>query len=298
MDITPIPIFPPELECVIFEIAAAISETRDRTNVLLVAKRVYHWSVLDDFCSIKQLKCSLRIRPQLYRVLRKLKIRSETLRSENHEDDIDAQYQYFHRSSARLQDVGKFVRHLMIGPFKEDHVTDILKMCPEVEDLALWTGSSDTRRNLPIIRLLPLRSLSANISQFLPEDFQGPAFSNLTHLDVILFAQDDAWGKWKVLTTLPKLTHLCLNSTVTLEVMQNLLSQCSHLRVLINLSLYGTPQSSEGYLTIEDPRLVLIDTYEVDLVPRDWEEGAYGRFDMWDFGERFVEARKRKYLRL
>jgi len=45
MDVIPAPVFPPELERLIFEIASINCERVNAINILLVAKRVHDWSV-------------------------------------------------------------------------------------------------------------------------------------------------------------------------------------------------------------------------------------------------------------
>ena len=174
----------------------------------------------------------------------------------------------------------------------------VLELCPEVEDLALWVGKQN-KSHLSLIQRLPLRCFSADLSDWSANDLQGPAFSNLTHLDVIELAESDDCERWNIVTSLPKLTHLSLNCIVGLPVLRYLLSQCPHLCLLIMLELYGTDdtwaKSSEGYITIDDPRLVLINCYDqMNQVMGDWVENAHGRFGLWDFSERFVEARRRE----
>ncbi|KAJ3508526.1 hypothetical protein NLJ89_g5703 [Agrocybe chaxingu] len=134
-----------------------------------------------------------------------------------------------------------------------------------------------------------------------PGDFQGPSFSNLTHLDVV-GRNDEPWSTWKQLVTLPKLTHLSVNCPIAYQVVLDL-SECKHLRLLIMLirgsdwleTKYLQPDAYENaYKTIDDYRLVLLDDTPAGDASRDFINGARGEMNMWTFAEKISLARKHK----
>ena len=68
-------------------------------------------------------------------------------------------------------------------------------------------------------------------------------------------------------------------------MLQNLLSQCIHLSLLISLqspNSYNLVHPSQEYITIDDSHVVFMDGYTLRFLLEDWEEGAYGRFGFWD----------------
>ncbi|CAA7260809.1 unnamed protein product [Cyclocybe aegerita] len=202
----------------------------------------------------------------------------------------------------KLEDVGKFAEHLLVGGSRNaEEVNRILEASPNVFNLAIWSEKS-LRRFLPHLRRLSPRQLSANIDSMDPEDFQGPAFSNLTHLDVVGW-NDEPWSTWKQLVTLPKLTHLSINCPVASQVVLDLLSECKHLQVLVILKRGSDwlemkclqPNAYENaYKTIDDHRLVLLDQTPAGDVSQDWINGARGEMNVWTFAEKISYARKHK----
>lgn len=205
-----------------------------------------------------------------------------------------AERQDFPNCHTKTCDVGIFVQHLLIdtGGGKGNGAS-VLELCPNVEDLALWIGKNN-KSHLPIIQHLPLRSFSADLSNWSANDLLVPAFSKLTHLDVIDFSEGEMWN---IVNSLPKLTHLSFNCIVELAVLQRLLSQCPLLSLFIfDLSREARSTQSQEYHTINDSRLVLINSYRRNLIVKDWKESAYGRYGFWEFSERFSEARRREFL--
>ena len=102
------------------------------------------------------------------------------------------------------------------------------------------------------------------------------------------------WKDWEILTSLPKLTHLCINKNVEVDAINNLLSQCASLSLLvavINTQSHRPPKPSGSYHTVDDHRLILIDKYDMKKMQTDWEDSADGRPDMWDFCGLIRDAR-------
>ncbi|KAK6996671.1 hypothetical protein R3P38DRAFT_3329379 [Favolaschia claudopus] len=175
---------PPELERVIFELAAWLYPSMIQT-LILVAKRVWIW-----------------IEPQLYHVV---------LCDGGETQLLIKMLEY--KSPEFLQ---AHVRHLALSSStSRDEVTRILSICTNICDLALWTGDTYPAM-LPLLRnLTSLKCLSINLYSLFggPENFQIPpvddlALKNLTHLDVF---SDIPEPLWPFFGMLPSLTHLSLS---------------------------------------------------------------------------------------
>jgi len=284
------PILPPELEQLIFDIASSQLTLHDRLPLLLVAKRVHEWLVTQSFFKYLTLANAPidRIKPTFYRVFNRLAL-----------DFIEENALDYPPSPTSLEDVGHFVLHFMIGGRRrvtEDQLVRILTLCPNATDVALWSGDVQTRPSVKSCLLrLPLQKLSANLSGLQRADFLTPSFLSITHLGIITMgSKRKEWKDWEILTSLPKLTHVCINKNVEVDAVHNLLSQCTGLRLLVAVTFPGSHRPSnpsESYHTIDDHRLILVDIYDVKYMAADWENGANGRFDLWDFGGLIRDAR-------
>ena len=184
----------------------------------------------------------------------------------------------------------------MLGKLTEHQFVRILTLCSNATGVALWSGDVQTRPAIKNLLLrLPLQRLSADLSHFQRSDFLTPSFLSITHLDIITMgSKRGGWKDWEILTSLPKLTHVCINKNVEVDAIHNLLSQCACLSLLVAVI---TPRShrhakpSGSYHTIDDHRLILVDNYDITKMVADWENGANGQSDMWDFGGLIRDAR-------
>ncbi|PPQ74238.1 hypothetical protein CVT24_001109 [Panaeolus cyanescens] len=163
----------------------------------------------------------------------------------------------------------------------------VLPYCPNVEDVVLWpsssSGGSDTIYTAhPTIQMLSnLKRLSGTVGKLTKDDFLSPVYLGLTHLDII------GNMEWDLLTHLKYLTHLCFSHPPEdLAHTVGRLSEHDRLRVVIALR-----DSSRGQF--KDPRLVLLR----ELDESDWELGANGGMDFWEFAERIVLAREAGFIR-
>ena len=210
----------------------------------------------------------------------------------------------FPNSPTKLEDVGAHVRHVLYdgdGDVEEDLIQRVFKFCPNLEDFALWHSPFHPDW-LPLVsRLQGLRLLSANLSVLVPVVYQNPIFHNLTHLDVVESSGIRWIDCWKQMTRhLSSLTHLSINEDVEVEVLRELLAQCLRLHLLLVLnSATIEEEDPEGiagsYLDVDDTRLVLIEGYHLPHATQDWENCAYGRYDLWDFGASCRDARNGAY---
>jgi len=184
----------------------------------------------------------------------------------------------------------------MIGKLTEHQFIRILTLCPNATDIALWSGDVQTRSVIKKLLLqLPLQRLSTELSHFQLSDFLTPSFMSITHLDILTMgSKRKEWKDWEILASLPKLTHLCINKNVEVDTIHNLLFQCGSLSLSITVITpwsHRPAKPSGSYHRIEDHRLILIDNYDITKMVADWEKGANGLSDVWDFGGLIRNAR-------
>ena len=196
--------------------------------------------------------------------------------------------------------MGFHVRRVLFnGDVEEDLVQRVFKFCPNLEDFALW-HSPFRPRWFPLISP-GLRLLSANLSVLVPMTYQQPIFHNLTHLDVVASSGIRWIDCWKQMAQqLSSLTHLSINEDVEVEVLIELLVQCFRLCLSIVLKAAAIEDEDQrsiasSYLDIDDTRLILIEEYYLPHATQDWENCAYGRYDLWDFGASCRDARNGVY---
>ncbi|KAK7055736.1 hypothetical protein R3P38DRAFT_3253727 [Favolaschia claudopus] len=253
---------PPELERVIFELAAWLYPSMIQT-LILVAKRVCIW-----------------IEPQLYHVV---------LCDGGETQLLIKMLEY--KSPEFLQ---AHVRHLALSSStSRDEVTRILSICTNIRDLALWTGDTYPAM-LPLLRnLTSLKCLSINLYSLFggPENFQIPpvddlAFKNLTHLDVF---SDIPEPLWPFFGMLPSLTHLSLSDFYDSDMVDMVFDTCASLELLVVVSTEEDNEDMFQPSDTADPRLCSVSCQEFRL---DWIEGAWGRCDYWRRAESMVEKRR------
>jgi len=139
-----------------------------------------------------------------------------------------------------------------------------------------------------------LTRLSARIQDVLFDDLFIESFSNITHLDMLGFISDSWERHWKVLTHLPRLTHLSIPDDIRLAVASKFLLFCPLLKVMIVIP--GPLRYSEDALEmVDDDRFVLLESLSYTYIVHDWETGANGGVDIWFFGELIAFARHSEY---
>ncbi|KAF8907868.1 hypothetical protein CPB84DRAFT_1767774 [Gymnopilus junonius] len=261
------PRLPLELECLIFECAASQWTAKDSTVLLVVAKRVNAW-----------------VYPIIFRVFSQ----AEGSRFPNFEK----------YPSIKVEDVGKFARHLLAGTRNLDL---LLSFCPNVHNLALWYGVS-LSEHLGAIRNLHLTRFSATFLDIaLKELLLGPAFSYLTHLEILSLdprTRESLPDQCSVIADIPKLSHLSI-PVENADLVPSCLLQCRNLHVLILSSDRDDfrIRKHEDFSGIKDGRLVLmLSDYYVES-EMDWINGAKGKVDSWITADLYVLARKSNFLR-
>ncbi|KAJ3508529.1 hypothetical protein NLJ89_g5704 [Agrocybe chaxingu] len=204
-----------------------------------------------------------------------------------------------------LDSVCPFARHLLVGgPLKEEEICQIFEASPNVVDLCIWSELPLKKFIHYIHRLCPLR-LSVDLASLDLDDFTGPAFSRVTHLDAVGW-KGQPWRVWKNVTLLPKLTHLAVNCPVENEVIVGLLSECQHVELLVvfkagedwyDLERNDPDKFSSIFTDIDDERLVLLEDNPTGSVLQDWESSASGGMNIWTFAESVLFARQHGLFR-
>ncbi|KAJ6550231.1 hypothetical protein B0H19DRAFT_1160665 [Mycena capillaripes] len=268
------PRLPPELEKLIFEIAAFIHPAA-MPRILRVAHRIQIW-----------------IEPLLYNVLAIIA------------DDAPSPTTKT-RFIRRVRNINKLLRQREAS-FLRDHVRSVCLFADDPDDyffcnypkdfLPRLLSVCDTIVNLsfrgrgylvPHLGSLPLQRLSVNISYLYhntPPTFTQPFFLHVTHFDLY----DLSWGDtWPDLASLAHLTHLSFRHNMIQDSLwQGALTYCPLLEVLVLLSngRYRTapPPSS-------DPRVVALRLVDYHA---DWELGARGGQDYWIRAEALVKERR------
>ncbi|KAJ6508799.1 hypothetical protein C8R45DRAFT_454433 [Mycena sanguinolenta] len=274
------PVFPPELEREIFEIAAR-SSTKLIPRLLRVARRVKIW-----------------LEPLLYPII-------------VFRDSLPGHICFsfaglLHALSSQPPGfAAEYIRHLFI-PYtvleRETRIGQLLAICSGVQDLVLMNTPMPRVRGPFRLGLLAKMSLTRlcisakNLFAPDPVDFTHALFAHVTHLD-LLDEVGDPWDpRWAGLALIPRLTHLAFDITESLlweGVIYGALKHCPKLQAL---ALMWSPwlrdtmrmheqEEKVGRVADSDPRFVIV---LQTSYTHDWESGARGGIDAWNRAEELV----------
>ncbi|KAJ7058932.1 hypothetical protein C8F01DRAFT_1147575, partial [Mycena amicta] len=242
------PFLPPELERIIFELAAW-NDRRTTRSLLLVAHRVWIWT-----------------EPLLYRVIlfdghplrRLLGISSARSRSHIH-----------HLALANA--------HISLEDGK-----DLVSTCPNITNLAVWSGHINLAVMHSLTQLTRLSISPAGLFPGLdtalsPEQLLTP-FPVLSHLEVF---GSERFAFYSLLNCVPALTHLAFApDDCNAELVHSALRICNNsIRVVVALThdlQARIPREVEE--EIDDPRFCVV---ECTYYKADWIFGAWGGRDFW-----------------
>ncbi|TFK63820.1 hypothetical protein BDN72DRAFT_963665 [Pluteus cervinus] len=270
-----IPFLPPELEQLIFEMAA-FSCKPDIPTLCRVAQRVRKWTI-----------------PVWYRVI----IR---------QGDYDPNKTQAPPTPSQALYVKDLL--LTVSSTPEDVLT-YLTLCTRVENVASWPRF-ESGELLPLFNALPnLRRLSINLLTLFGgerPDFGHTVWRNVTHLDIVdefqswWHDEDDAgYGvtastKPNTLTMLPKLTHIAFNDRVPKEVVIDLLRKSSPPYPIQVIVLLGDHTDELADALPGDPRIVMdVNSGQGGWV-EDWRRGAEEGGDFWVRAEEIIEAKRER----
>ncbi|KAF7377248.1 hypothetical protein MSAN_00145100 [Mycena sanguinolenta] len=281
------PVLPPELEQIIFEVAA-LSWPRLIPRLMLVAWRVKAW-----------------VEPLLYRTII-VGSHLDILRKKPDSDTRPFPIPYqsllslVHSSqSLRLLDS---VRNLYIAHGDAGEEAAIFAACSGIENLWLSAGTSlvvlEIQFHRPLKRLHGTLKVIFGASISTAIDLTHSVFASLTHLEIFDFPEDGIDLRvWTALTHLPHLTHLAFDDEDYLPMCGSLLPTWKHLKVLVIL-YSGTDGSLDAELfadysvpeLADEPRVVLMVCSEY---LEDWIKGAHtGYHDYWSQAEDHIARRK------
>ncbi|KAF7291379.1 hypothetical protein MIND_01282400 [Mycena indigotica] len=274
-------IFPPELECVIFKLAAA----QDRGSIprlMLVAWRVKEW-----------------IEPLLYQPL---VFDSQTTRDNNLGPAFP-----FERLPQLSPNAAAGVKSSMISIFPAASVLAILEKLPSLENVFLSVAEklyTDAEPLPAAFTRLRFRHLYCALGDILSlpalDSLAYNCFAGLTHLE--LFSEPPSWraatapwpatrNSWALIAALPRLTHFALNNVYPGSLVAFLLSACARLTCLVILSVAARAGRYTPAVA-HDPRFVVMRPGFVGGYLRDWVSGAQGAPDYWARADAFIAGRR------
>ncbi|KAF7377553.1 hypothetical protein MSAN_00177600 [Mycena sanguinolenta] len=279
LSILPDPVFPVELERVIFE-DTAVFYPAAIPALLCVARRVFIW-----------------IEPFLFRIIRtdRKPLADAVLHAMKAKPasffDTSVRHVYFKLGSHSTQ-------------WTETEACALLSLCPRLHSfgaVAYWSPAA-----LPPIlnELHAVRRFSGCLDDIfghaLAVDLKLPFFQRITHMDVFENFGDVSWNKGRGglqicadLAGLPALTHLCVHRGVHEGLLNHILKECVHLKVLMTkFDVVDHAREHAAAIQITDGRYLVVVTGTDEEYWADWERGARGGMDFWAAADEFV-ARKR-----
>ncbi|KAJ7184921.1 hypothetical protein C8R46DRAFT_1065469, partial [Mycena filopes] len=265
------PMLPPELERVVFEIAA--SNLGDIFNMMLVAWRVREW-----------------VESYLYRVVSNTPLESEMFATPFNVYTIPIDQKPVGFWSKSVKSV-----FFEPEPTPEANITRLLTACKGItrlfshlslhKHLGQLGALHDLRRlNIELTGLFRINSLI---------DLAHPLFRNITHLEVLCIPElETAPALFAGLSLVPKLEHLAFNDTSLYEAMLPFWTSFTHLRSIVLLRPESVrkdkPVNFPPALAADD-RFVLIGQTDYSA---DWFRGANGGEDFWYVADAFIKARR------
>ncbi|PPR00090.1 hypothetical protein CVT24_008992 [Panaeolus cyanescens] len=272
------PVFPPELERAIFEMAFDRSKpvSMPNRNLLLIAKRAYEW-----------------LRPLVYAVFNQCDRYGGA-------SFPDFQRKRPYLTTPTIEDVGRFAKHLLFkNTLRFDSTEEtiaFLRHCQNVESLAAWGDREDFKDLIPTLsNFKNLRFLSASLND-VPKDslVQAPFCTTLTRLELVLPLPG---FPFELLTSFPNLKQLSIfGGDITMrddDTIKNILVLCPQLEVYGLTAIKKWTLSKNIYQWgSKEPRFVIFDGHMCGR--ESWLIGAHGGRNFWSMLEDIVLARKRE----
>ncbi|KAF9044373.1 hypothetical protein BJ165DRAFT_1480810 [Panaeolus papilionaceus] len=259
------PFFPMELERKIFELAFNPDDPVTNGRMVMVAQRTRSW-----------------LRPLMYRVfsLHSFRRFPKLALCPNEVD---------------LGEAVAFAEHLILDTAQHtiEEASVLIEICPNLQNLAVWGSFKIWEFLDSISRLKHLRRLSGTFHTLTREQLVTPAFTSLTHLE-LLFPRGD-WP-FDALASFTHLTHFTLygEGKLSWDQMPLIVSYCQSLRALIVCTPHRELPRECLQVLNEEPRLVVFDVSMNNA--DDWIRGANGGADIWWHADNFVFARKENYF--
>ncbi|KAJ7659566.1 hypothetical protein DFH06DRAFT_400114 [Mycena polygramma] len=261
------PRFPPELERMIFEIAAVLSCPKTILKLMLVAWRVKDW-----------------LEPHLYRIVA---ISTSIARG-----PLSSRRIPFSRIiDERPGLLESCVEHLFLD--NSGLAGALLTRCTRITNLFAQISAN----HLAAIAALPcLRRLAADSDVFRQaavDNLHG-AFRDVTHVEVLSCSTGDSNHLAGDLARIPNLTHIAFNTELDLGAFHNGLAAYPRLATRLHciVFLMTDPQDSENTtgVFVDDIRLVCV--YPLIEFRLDWIRGAESRQDYWAVADEAIAVRR------
>ncbi|TFK61774.1 hypothetical protein BDN72DRAFT_849401, partial [Pluteus cervinus] len=206
-----------------------------------------------------------------------------------------------------IQKYGHHIRHLLFG-WRGSLATFVLYLTssPNITSLAVWSDFRPQEEWFHFFKRLPLVRLSMYPITLLMDNErleEGPkeahtlflCFPQLTHLDLVL---ELPLPYIPCLKSLPNLRYLSMYlpaHSIRNSSFPDLRNDSPGFKVLVIIregtEIHEYEESDDDLTNIKDPRVVscLVPSYV-----RDWERGARGQFDVYDFGLEILKKRMAK----
>ncbi|KAJ6544519.1 hypothetical protein B0H19DRAFT_1267780 [Mycena capillaripes] len=273
------PRLPPELECMIFEMAAR-ARTSGIPNLILVARRVKHW-----------------VEPLLYRVLF-LPMHWAADPEEMH--DVPAIPVEILMNAIADKPPSFFssaVTHILVDydreRLPESTVNTIIAACPQVTNLFDRSASSVGAGVLEGLQCLHRLVIDTDEVGNILLNFRAPVLRNVTHLELL-----DEWGDpddpelgtrlSESLRLIPHLSHVAFNTFVNSTAFRAGVGADIRLDCIVFLHTDSIAMDERPLLS-DDARFVCVQQADWRL---DWLRGTNGGDDYWALADAFIAARR------
>ncbi|KAJ7065447.1 hypothetical protein C8F01DRAFT_1125636 [Mycena amicta] len=277
-DSVPALTLPPELERIIFELAAT-ELPKSIPTLSLVACRVKEW-----------------LNPILFRTL------VITSSNTDHFSHVFLSCHIDVFQAIVLQNPPLFkntVRNVIFLDLSRQEQEIVFAACPNLENICIDSnaGVRHLQSGAALARLEHLSHLSIEMEDLcsrLREVHPGhPCFVHITHIRLVVDTlPEDPPGsavaqRWRAFAELPNLTHVVVHGLWAREILF-LLASCRMLRALI-LEIYRTSLLAKYEEACKDVRFVLYLSSEG--IRRGWRDDLRGKVCFWDRAERFIAQR-------
>ncbi|KAK7017754.1 hypothetical protein R3P38DRAFT_1315242 [Favolaschia claudopus] len=267
------PRLPPELERVIFEVAA-MTDARDIPILMRVAWRVQHW-----------------VQPLLYRTIVILWIENASKKYDFPVISVPTLLGIVTRKESLP--LHQFVHEMLWDTDDRDDEEDdferILAACPNITNLFFYPITVTPQYILMLNRMDHLTRFSSHLNRLFdpgPVDFGCAFLRNVTHLE-LMDDHIEVTGYLDNLRRAPKLTHIAFNIGSGVVALHTCIRPFTQLQCIVFLQndISLDVEKPEA----EDDRFVCIEQSDFRA---DWIRGATTGVDYWSIADGFIAAKR------
>lgn len=295
--------FPDDLERLIFE-KAAFRDHQTALQLIVVAKRVAHWFVINSLTfSTGKTDSTHRVEPLLYNYIPHKKT-EQFLKSLA--DSSTAKPLDFYAAHVKAINIS-FINYIPDGTLPL-----ILTRFSNLQNLALWINEDSQQSPTNLLDawnehdVCPCpKRFSGPLGRFfhkpkMQPNFGSPFFSRITHLHIL--DDIDIWSLWEGLESLPCLTHIAFRDdfaslerqeTALTRFIELMLQKCLFLELILfvfNVGYGGEPMLRHIGVLYQDPRCVILD---IPDIWKDWGAPFRGKSHLWTRAEEKVREQRR-----